>query len=361
MRVVYFAHSVLNRGGDKMVLAHLGHLASSGHQVVIRANLMQTGFAIHPAIVIEKPSLRTKAGTLISALLERQQADCVIASIVPTAVLLWLRNRGRVLHFAQDDNETAYHSPPLRLLMRFLYGLAFSLLAIPTVAVSQALAADFRARFSADCRVVPNGVDTERFFPAPSAQLIAAKGRRKAILLLSRRDRRKGFDVGREVVVALAAAGCGPIEVWTVGEKAGWPKGAPPHRDFGSIDQEALRGIMSSADLFLCPSRSEGFGLMVLEAFACGCPVVTTKAIGFVGDEVNALVSDIDAVAALTDQAARVLKDDHLARRLAGEGLLFARTHSLRDSSVLFQSEITSLFSGKANHRGLCKEAATKR
>ena len=341
MKIVYFAHSVLNRGGDKMVLAHLGQLAASGHQVVIRSNLVRTIFPLHPAIALEKPTLRSKLGTLLCALFERQRCDLVIASIVVTAVLLDFRNRGRVLHFAQDDNETAYRAPFMRGLMRFLYLQAFSVFSLPTIAVSSELAQTFREKYAAGCSVVGNGVDTAQFFPAPSAALVAGKNGRKAVLLLSRRDERKGFDLARQVLAQLEEAGV-PVEVWTVGEKAA-RQGALPHRDFGSVSPERLRAIMSSADLFLYPSRSEGFGLMVLEAFACRCPVVTTEAIGFARDGDNALVGPIGDVAALAGQVARLLEDEELAARLADAGEQFAQQHRLDRSSALFEAELMRL------------------
>lgn len=42
----------------------------------------------------------------------------------------------------------------------------------------------------------------------------------------------------------------------------------------GYIEDDDLSALYSSADLYLAPSRHEGFGLPLLEAFACGCPVI---------------------------------------------------------------------------------------
>ncbi len=45
----------------------------------------------------------------------------------------------------------------------------------------------------------------------------------------------------------------------------------------GWVEQEDLPAIYSLADLFLFPSYYEGFGIPILEAMACGCPVVTAS------------------------------------------------------------------------------------
>jgi glycosyltransferase involved in cell wall biosynthesis len=43
----------------------------------------------------------------------------------------------------------------------------------------------------------------------------------------------------------------------------------------GFVSDEQKRALMSGATVFLFPSLYEGFGLPVLEAMACGCPVIT--------------------------------------------------------------------------------------
>lgn len=49
-------------------------------------------------------------------------------------------------------------------------------------------------------------------------------------------------------------------------------------RRLGYIDDGDLPAIYSGAEVFIMPSRYEGFGLPVLEAMACGCPVVSSDA-----------------------------------------------------------------------------------
>lgn len=49
-------------------------------------------------------------------------------------------------------------------------------------------------------------------------------------------------------------------------------------RNLGFVSDEGLRALYSAAELVWFPSRYEGFGLPVIEAMACGTPVVTSRA-----------------------------------------------------------------------------------
>jgi len=80
----------------------------------------------------------------------------------------------------------------------------------------------------------------------------------------------------------------------------------------------AVEEVLIGADLFLFTSESESFGLAILEAMACGVPVIATGAGGVpevvTDGETGYLhpVGDVDAMAA---SALRLLADDELRRR----------------------------------------------
>jgi glycosyltransferase involved in cell wall biosynthesis len=58
--------------------------------------------------------------------------------------------------------------------------------------------------------------------------------------------------------------------------KPGWGEESFPTnvKATGYVDSDTLSALYRAASLYLAPSRHEGFGLPLLEAFACGCPVL---------------------------------------------------------------------------------------
>ncbi len=90
----------------------------------------------------------------------------------------------------------------------------------------------------------------------------------------------------------------------------------------GYVPDEDLSGLFGGAEALLFPTLYEGFGLPVLEAFACGTPVITSNlsALPEVAGEAAVLVDPRDE-AQMAEAVARVLTDAPLRRRLARAGL----------------------------------------
>ncbi|HOC73080.1 MAG TPA: glycosyltransferase family 1 protein, partial [Candidatus Hydrogenedentes bacterium] len=83
-----------------------------------------------------------------------------------------------------------------------------------------------------------------------------------------------------------------------------------------------LPALLGGAAGFVWPSLMEGFGLPVLEAMACGAPVVTsrTSSLPEVTGDAALLVDPLDTEA-LSDAMRRLATDEALRGRLSAEGV----------------------------------------
>jgi len=97
------------------------------------------------------------------------------------------------------------------------------------------------------------------------------------------------------------------------------------HVEFvGAVPPTAMGAFYDEADVYLNASDIDNMPNSIIEAFACGLPVVTTRAGGIpyvVAHERNGLMVNCGDHDALAAEALRLLDDPELARRVIGEGL----------------------------------------
>jgi glycosyltransferase involved in cell wall biosynthesis len=135
--------------------------------------------------------------------------------------------------------------------------------------------------------VAPYGVDSATFRPdgPTAAQAIRDAGgdSRPYVLFVGTVVPRKNLPLLREAMVELpshqlvvvASPGLDPDSSALL-EAAVAPVNGQPVPNLAGIDVHGLAALMRGADLLCLPSLSEGFGLPVVEAMACGTPVVVS-------------------------------------------------------------------------------------
>ncbi len=337
MKICFYRHSLLSRGGDKMVVEYANYLALQGHDVVIMTNTINTVFKVQARI--EKISkLRYKVNTIFNAVFLKKNYDIIIADIIVMVAFLAFRNKKRIICFGQDYDESYYKNLFMKMLVRAVYFISLTILKIPVIAVSEELGRLLRTRFNAHVTVIKNGVDMALFFPDKDAQYLSLKGDSKVILVFARSDYRKGFDIAIEVLLQLnKEIMAGSISVWAVGEKID----VPFHmRNFGYVSQETLRKILSCSDVLLYPSRHEGLPLFVLEAIACGCAVVTTEVVNILTNNEDGFVCKAEDVDCLCHSLIKVLNNSSLKESIASKGYITANKYSLDESKKQFIDSI---------------------
>ena len=99
----------------------------------------------------------------------------------------------------------------------------------------------------------------------------------------------------------------------------------------GDIDEEALVALYNRAELFVFPSSMEGFGLPVVEAMACGAPVLTTDSIGVAPDLADAAWKIPPGnLGALAGALKYLLVNEDVRHALSERGLMQAQNFSWR-------------------------------
>lgn len=173
--------------------------------------------------------------------------------------------------------------------------------------------------------VIPNGIDPAACVSDDSRRPYNSDAH--LIVAMGRLDPQKGFDLLIEAFSKIAA----DFPDWKIrilGEGAQRPSLEQLIRDRQLEDRVQLAGwisdplsVLSEAGFFVLSSRYEGFPNSLLEAMACGLPVVSFDCNDGPGQiirhEVDGLLVPDQDVAALAEALARLISDPTLRQRLA--------------------------------------------
>jgi len=207
--------------------------------------------------------------------------------------------------------------------------------------ISESTRADLVARGLAEERikVVPVGLDHQLYRPAATV----AKSPEPLVVYLGRIRRYKGVqdlvqamrEVRQRVPAArLMVVGDGPYR----GAIEQLARQVPGVEVTGFVSAERKLEILRQAWVAVYPSAKEGFGLTVIEANACGTPVVATRVPGLqdaVAEGRSGLLVPHGDRAALAAALVRVLTDGELREQLTAGGMEWARSFTWDNAARL--------------------------
>jgi glycosyltransferase involved in cell wall biosynthesis len=184
------------------------------------------------------------------------------------------------------------------------------------------LAQAFDSRFP--ILVIPNGVDLKRFVPPLHRQWSPPR-----LLFVGRLVYQKGLDI---LLPALSELMQLPWELTVVGdgpyrralEKTALAYGISERINFTSWQRDSdLVRLYQAANIFVFPSRHEGMPNVVLEAMACGLPVVATSIAGneeLVAHSETGLLIPQEDPASLRKVLSELMANPELCQQMGGAG-----------------------------------------
>lgn len=237
-----------------------------------------------------------------------------------------------------------FSSARSRLLFRVTTRLALAA-AKQVIAITESARRDFIAEFGIRpdrITAVPLAADPA-FQPQPPAEIEAVRAklqlpRRFVLYLGSNKPHKNLVGLVNAWSELLVGDGVGDAELVVAGawdprypearELAG-SLGDPKIHWIGPVGDAELPALYTAATAFVFPSRFEGFGLPVIEAMACGVPVICSNVTALpevAGDA--AILVDPDDKGGLTAALGRMLNDEALRADLRERGLARAADFS---------------------------------
>lgn len=222
--------------------------------------------------------------------------------------------------------------------------------------------------------VIPPGVDTARFAPPSSKRACRAQlglpEEGAIVAALGRLDARKGFDLFLRAAGELTAAGVKAKFVLSTGVP-GDEREREEHARLMAVREECeledalvwmgvlqendLPAFYGAADVFVLPSRYELFGMVMIEAMACGVPVVATRFGGpaeVISHGVDGMLVDPRDTRSMAEEIRTLLEDPALRKAMgAAARARVERTYSW-EASARRHLELYGLVAERAQRGG---------
>jgi glycosyltransferase involved in cell wall biosynthesis len=265
------------------------------------------------------------------------------SNTIGTACALTLgAGRPRILLTLENDPAEHYG----RLARLALRGVASSADAWLVVSESLRRSAAPVLRHARRVAVVEPGIDLDRFRAGavPPEAVAALRGGAPLVIgSIGRLSRQKGYDLLIEATPALLAAHPG-ARVLIAGDG---PERTALERRARELDVSHAvrlpgyvpdpRAVYAALDIFVAPSRHEGFGIVFLEAMAMGVPVIGTRVVGSrdaVQDGRTGLLAPAEDPAALAQHILALAADAALRATLVAAAGSHVRAYGSRHTMV---------------------------
>lgn len=223
---------------------------------------------------------------------------------------------------------------------RLIFGKLFTRLD-SLIAVSNA-AQDFAYRmFPGNYKIIPNGIDLNRFGKISKKAHNTTSNKNVTILFVGRLDKRKGFAVLLKAFLELKPR-YPQLKLQVIGpfntnscqrhKKLAYKHGVTDIEFKGYISPEALPNYYHNADIFCAPSLGfESFGIVLLEAMAAELPIVASNIAGYRGvitDGQEGFLVPPNKPEAIKNALLKLLNNPPLRKKMGHAGHLRVKQYS---------------------------------
>jgi len=358
LRITFICGAVNQGGGSRVTAIYAKKLLERGHDVTVigrkprvvpRRRRVLGWLSTRPQPLKDRDSYFRGLGDRFRWLPHKFPLD---ESNVPEAdviVATWWRTAFEVASMPPEKGAKAYFVQHHEVHDHLPHDLSAGSYFLPLKKITVAgwLVETMSARYGdLDVALVPNAVDTQQFNAPPRA-----RNSRPRVGLMYSPTIFKGLDVMLEAV-KIARGRFPDLELTAFGKSDPepvfpLPKGAHYHR---SPAQKDIPGLYAACDAWLFGSRSEGFGLPLLEAMACRTPVAATRsgaAPDLIVPGVNGYLADVEDAEALGAGLIKILSLPP-DRWQAMSDAAYARAHecSWDDSTDAFEAALSDIMKG---------------
>jgi len=337
-------------GGVRMLVHVANALVQRGRSVCISVppHAATAPIPLDPRITL----LTRRDGTGLNARLafarELPNGRVSVASGYQTPALIALGQavtglRPHIVYLIQNDEPASHIEQGNRpaALKALLHLVAQAGYRVPATRIAVSTYVAERVGRERIARVISPGID-ERFFSPPPG---LPRNGRVSVGVLAHPGAVKGLDVALDAFARLAERRDVRPILFDGAHKADAPASV---ERFSALAQRTgvahdIAAFYASCDVFVFPSRVEGFGLPPLEAMACGAAVVVTDCGGprdYARDNQNCVVVPVGNAAALAGAITRLADDATLRARLAGAGAETARRYPVHAFASACADEI---------------------
>ena len=359
LRIAILAHSTNPRGGVVHALELGDALVRLGHEAVVHAPDASGNGFFRPTLCRSALVAASPVGPDVATMIETRVAEYVsyfessanrrfdvfhAQDGMSSNALATLKEHGLIGRFARTVHHVDHFEDPRVATLQVRSIVAADELFV----VSGTWRDVLRRRFGRSATIVGNGVDGARFAPAPDGREDALRrrlglGEGPVFLAVGGVEERKNtlklleaFDEVLRVEPAAQLIVAGGASVLDHGAyqrrfAAALARMALPRRAVavvGTLPQDDMPALYRLANALVFPSIKEGFGLAVIEAMACGVPVVLSKIAPFtehLGDD-DVIWCDPLRAASIAD-AMLIACAEPIRARLARRGPVVASRH----------------------------------